>query len=60
LILEVLVRVGDAVAAGQVVAKMEAMKMENNITCTTAGTVRDIRVQKGAEVATGDTLMIIG
>ena len=59
LILEVLVRVGDGVVAGQVVAKMEAMKMENNITCMAAGTVREIKVQKGTEVATGDVLMII-
>jgi biotin carboxyl carrier protein len=59
LIQEVLVRVGESVTAGQVVARMEAMKMENNLVSPTSGTVREIRVQKGAEVATGDVLMII-
>jgi biotin carboxyl carrier protein len=59
-ILEIRVQVGDPVAAGQVVAVMEAMKMENNLTAESAGKVREIRVQKGGAVATGDVLMVIG
>ncbi len=59
-ILEVRVAVGEAVAAGQVVAVMEAMKMENDITAPKAGPVREIRVQKGSDVATGDVIMVIG
>lgn len=60
LILAVKVSVGDTVKTGQVVAIMEAMKMENNLTSTVSGTVKDIRVQKGTEVSTGDVVMIIG
>jgi biotin carboxyl carrier protein len=60
LILDLRVKVGDSVAAGQVVAVMEAMKMENNLTSPTSGKVREIRVQKGAEVSTGDVIMLIG
>lgn len=59
LILKVNVAVGDAVAAGQTVAVMEAMKMENNLTSAVSGVVQDIRVQKGSEVATGDVIMVI-
>lgn len=60
MITAILVKVGDAVSAGQVVATMEAMKMENNLVSRAAGKVREIRVQKGAEVATGDVIMVIG
>ena len=37
LILKINVKVGDAVSAGQVVAIMEAMKMENNISSNVSG-----------------------
>jgi biotin carboxyl carrier protein len=60
LIMEVLVKVGDRVAAGHVVLIMEAMKMLNNITSSVAGVVREVRVQKGSEVSTGDVLVVIG
>jgi len=60
LILDIKVAVGDSVAAGQVVAVMEAMKMENNLVSNVSGTVQEIRVQKGAEVSTGDVIMLIG
>jgi len=60
LIMDVLVKVGDSVAAGQVLLIMEAMKMLNNITSSVAGTVREVRVQKGSEVSTGDVLVVIG
>ena len=59
-IMEVKVKIGDAVQSGQTVATMEAMKMENNITSTIDGTVQEIRVQKDSEVATGQVIMIIG
>ena len=60
LILDIKVTVGESVAAGQSVATIEAMKMENSLTSTVSGTVREIRVQKGAQVATGDVIMVIG
>ncbi len=60
LIVNVMVKAGDTVSAGQVVAILEAMKMENSIVSNVAGIVKDVRAQKGAEVATGDVLMVIG
>lgn len=59
LILDLKVEVGDPVTAGQTVATMEAMKMENNIVSNTEGVVQEIRVQKGSQVATGDVIMIV-
>jgi glutaconyl-CoA/methylmalonyl-CoA decarboxylase subunit gamma len=60
LILEVRVKAGDAVSAGQIVAVLEAMKMENSLTAHISGTVKEIRVEKGSEVSTGDVILIIG
>jgi biotin carboxyl carrier protein len=60
LILEIKVKVGDAVAAGQTVAVMEAMKMENSLVTHVDGIIRDIRVQKGSEVSTGDVILVVG
>jgi biotin carboxyl carrier protein len=59
LILEVRVKVGDRVSAGQIVTVMEAMKMENNLNAQKDGVVSEIRVQKGTEVSTGDVIMLI-
>jgi biotin carboxyl carrier protein len=59
LIIDIKVQVGEAVAAGQVVAIMEAMKMENNLTSRIAGTVVEIVTQKGAQVSTDDVVMVI-
>ena len=58
-ILDVKVQVGESVKAGQTVATMEAMKMENNIISNIDGTVQEIRVQKDSEVATGDVIMVV-
>lgn len=40
-------------------SSMEAMKMENEFRATTAGTVREIRVQVGQTVNPGDVLIVI-
>lgn len=60
LILEIKVAVGEMVTAGQSVAIIEAMKMENSIAAHVSGKVSDIRVQKGSQVSTRDVIMIIG
>lgn len=60
LILDIKVKIGDTIAAGQTVAIMEAMKMENNITSPVAGKVVEICAAKGAAVASGDVIMVIG
>jgi len=58
-ILQVKVNVGDVVKYGQPVVILEAMKMENEIVATTNGTVKEIRVGKGATVNSGDALVVI-
>ena len=58
-IIELIVKVGDAVKAGQEVAVLEAMKMENAITSDFAGTVKQILVRQGQTVATDAVLMEI-
>ena len=58
-IIELKVKVGDAVKAGQEVAVLEAMKMENAITSDFAGTVKQILVHQGQTVATDAVLMEI-
>lgn len=60
LLLDIKVTVGEAVLADQTVATMEAMKMENAIVSEIDGTVKEIRAQKGSELATGDVIMVIG
>ena len=59
-ILDIKVKVGDAVAKGQTVAILEAMKMENEIQAEINGTVTAVSVQKGDHVALGDHIMTIG
>jgi len=59
LILDVKVKTGDPVTAGQTVIIMEAMKMENSITAKISGTVKEIHVQKGTQVMTGQLLLIV-
>jgi biotin carboxyl carrier protein len=58
-ILTVNVAVGDTVEAGQLIVKMEAMKMENQIKTTRAGKVTAVCVKPGDAVAQGQDLVII-
>ncbi len=55
----VYVKVGDTVAAGQVLCIIEAMKLMNEIEAESAGTVREILVKNGEPVEYGQTLFII-
>jgi len=57
LVVRVNVTVGDAVHAGQGLVVMEAMKMENELRATTAGTVAAIRVEPGTAVEKGAVLV---
>lgn len=59
-IIEVSVKVGDVVKAGQKVAVIEAMKMENEIQAPVAGTVTAVIVNKGDSVLEGDPVVKIG
>jgi acetyl/propionyl-CoA carboxylase alpha subunit len=59
LIVRVNVKIGDTVEAGQGVVVMEAMKMENELRATSAGTVRSIEVAAGAAVEKGALLVAL-
>jgi len=50
---------GDVVKAGQLLGTVEAMKMEIGFSAPVSGTVTEVRVAKGQQVAAGDTLLVI-
>ncbi len=58
-ILDLKVAVGDTVSAGQTLAVLEAMKMENNIDSNFSGVVKSIKVKCGDSVLEGDVLITI-
>ncbi len=58
-VLKVAVEQGAAVEEGALVAVIEAMKMENEITAHKAGVVSELPIAVGASVASGDTLAVI-
>ncbi|GMA37608.1 hypothetical protein GCM10025876_38120 [Demequina litorisediminis] len=53
------VAVGDAVAAGQTVATIEAMKMESSITSPVAGTVALLAIDGAAPLNGGDLILVV-
>lgn len=59
-ILEVVVKEGDAVKKGQKMMVLEAMKMENVIEATADGKVVSVKANKGDSVLEGAPLIIIG
>ncbi len=58
-IVKVLVAAGDEVEVGQALVVLEAMKMENQINAERSGIVKEVRVEVGANVGTGDVLIVI-
>lgn len=50
-VVDIFVKAGDKVEAGQVVLVIEAMKMKNSIRSTFSGTVGEVLVNKGQSVA---------
>jgi pyruvate carboxylase subunit B len=57
---KILVKVGDKVEQGQVIAILEAMKMEIDIEASATGTVQSIAVAPNDAVEEGQTLAVIG
>jgi acetyl-CoA/propionyl-CoA carboxylase, biotin carboxylase, biotin carboxyl carrier protein len=58
-VLDVKVAEGDRVEPGQVVAIVEAMKMENEVTAHHAGRIADVAVSAGEQVTTGQPICMI-
>ena len=58
-VVEVLVKEGDKVEAGQALLVMEAMKMETELLANIAGTVKALHVKKADRVTPGETLIEI-
>jgi acetyl-CoA/propionyl-CoA carboxylase biotin carboxyl carrier protein len=58
-VLKVAVEQGAAIDEGDLVAVVEAMKMENEITAHKSGTIAELPIAVGASVATGDTIAVI-
>lgn len=59
-VLRTLVSSGDTVTEGQALLVLEAMKMEVTVSSPAAGTVEEVCVAKGQQVANGQTLAKIG
>jgi pyruvate carboxylase subunit B len=60
LIVKVPVKAGDSVKLGDVVAVLEAMKMQNDIVTTVAGRVSDVYVKEGEVVSPNQPLLAVG
>ena len=58
-IVSVWVSGGDTVEAGQRLCSLEAMKMENEMRASRAGTVEQVSVEPGMRVELGDELVVI-
>ena len=56
-ILDVKVKAGDSVKAGDTLLILEAMKMENEISAPQDGTIASVNVRKGDVVNSGDLLI---
>ncbi|HEY8952789.1 MAG TPA: biotin/lipoyl-containing protein, partial [Candidatus Dormibacteraeota bacterium] len=60
LIVKLPVKAGDDVKLGDVVAVLEAMKMQNDIVSTVAGKVREVYVNEGEVVTPSQPLLTVG
>ena len=59
-IFKIMVSEGDAVAKGDTVLIMEAMKMENEVKAEKDGVVKEIKVAEGDAVLQSDVLIVMG
>lgn len=56
---DIYVKQDDQIRAGQKVATLIAMKMENEIISETAGAIKEVKVKKNQSVNSGDILIIL-
>ena len=59
LLVKVLCRVGDTIEAGQPLAVLQAMKMENELSLPRGGTVTRIGAESGQTVEQGQVLVVV-
>lgn len=59
IVVQVMVKEGSIVQAGDPVVVIEAMKMENSITAPISGTVQRVAVEPGKQVNSGELLISI-
>ena len=59
-VLKVLVEEGDVISAGDVIAVIEAMKMETEIKSPVSGTISSVEIEVGNQVQTGQVLVTVG
>lgn len=59
-VLKVLVSNGDSISEGDVIAVIEAMKMETEIKSPLSGVIKSVEIEAGDKVKTGDVLVTIG
>lgn len=58
-VVRVLVQKGEPVEEGQRVLVLEAMKMQHHVTAPQAGTLTELHVAQGAQVAAGEVLAVV-
>jgi len=58
-VVRVAVEAGQTVSAGDPVLVLEAMKMQHTVTAPGAGTVTQLDVRPGAQVAAGEVLAVV-
>jgi acetyl-CoA carboxylase biotin carboxyl carrier protein len=58
-VFQIAAKTGDKVAAGDAVIVLESMKMEIPVEASSAGTVKEIRVQEGQTVQEGDVVAVV-
>lgn len=59
-VVRVLVAPGDEVSPRQPLVVVEAMKMENELSASRGGRVKDVQVREGSSVEAGKLLVIVG
>jgi biotin carboxyl carrier protein len=58
-LIKLLVKAGDAVATGQTLVVLEAMKMENELGAPRAGHIAEVRCAEGTAVEAGQDLVVV-
>ena len=58
-VIEVSVKEGDSVALEGTLITLETEKATMDVPATTAGTIKELRVQRGARVSQGDVIAVV-